>query len=67
MLGMDLLRLGLERASSAKEALNVITGLLETYGQVGSFQKYQIAQVNHVFRVGSVLILFQISATTTPF
>ena len=40
VLGMDLLRLGLERASSAKEALNIITGLLETYGQVGSFQKY---------------------------
>jgi secernin len=33
--GMDLLRLGLERGKTAKEALNVITNLLETYGQGG--------------------------------
>ena len=30
LLGMDLLRLGLERGKSAKESLNVITHLLET-------------------------------------
>jgi secernin len=34
--GMDLLRLGLERGKTAKEALNVITSLLEKYGQFGS-------------------------------
>ncbi|MBC8179901.1 C69 family dipeptidase [candidate division KSB1 bacterium] len=34
--GMDLLRLGLERGKTAKEALNVITTLLEKYGQFGS-------------------------------
>ncbi len=33
--GMDLLRLALERGKTAKEALNVITYLLETYGQGG--------------------------------
>lgn len=33
LLGMDLLRLGLERGSSAAEALNIITLLLEKYGQ----------------------------------
>jgi secernin len=34
--GMDLLRLGLERGKTAREALEVITGLLEEYGQFGS-------------------------------
>ncbi|XP_025714945.1 secernin-2 isoform X2 [Callorhinus ursinus] len=36
LLGMDLLRLALERSRSALEALHVITGLLERYGQGGS-------------------------------
>jgi len=35
LLGMDLLRLGLERSKTAKEALSVITELLEEYGQGG--------------------------------
>jgi len=35
LLRMDLLRLGLERSKSAKEALNVIIDLLEAYGQGG--------------------------------
>lgn len=35
LLGMDLLRLGLERGKTAIDALKVITGLLETYGQGG--------------------------------
>jgi secernin len=36
LLGMDLLRLGLERAGSAAEAVQVIVTLLEQHGQGGS-------------------------------
>ncbi|MCZ7631569.1 MAG: hypothetical protein M5U19_22040 [Microthrixaceae bacterium] len=36
LLGMDLLRLALERADSAHEAVGCIVELLETYGQGGS-------------------------------
>ncbi|MFX0005230.1 MAG: peptidase C69 [Promethearchaeota archaeon] len=35
LLGMDLLRLGLERGKTAKDAMNIIISLLETYGQGG--------------------------------
>ncbi|OMC37798.1 hypothetical protein A5740_04075 [Mycobacterium sp. GA-1841] len=36
LLGMELVRLGLERGATAHQALTVMTGLLEEYGQWGS-------------------------------
>jgi len=36
LLGMDLLRLGLERGKTAKEALDIIIDLLEKHGQGGN-------------------------------
>lgn len=36
LIGMDLLRLGLERAKNAQEAIEVITQLLAQYGQGGN-------------------------------
>lgn len=36
LIGMDLLRLGLERSTSAHEALQTITDLLDRYGQGGN-------------------------------
>jgi secernin len=36
LLGMDLLRLALERGDTAKQALNIITSLLDKFGQGGS-------------------------------
>lgn len=36
LTGMDLLRLALERTTTAREALELITGFLKTYGQGGA-------------------------------
>ncbi|NXJ96989.1 SCRN2 protein, partial [Corythaixoides concolor] len=47
LLGMDLVRLGLERGTSAREALEVITALLEHYGQGGSCKEEPVPFVYH--------------------
>ncbi len=39
LLGMDLLRLGLERGKSAHEALRVIVSMIEKYGQCGDAER----------------------------
>ncbi|KAM9549573.1 secernin-3 [Guaruba guarouba] len=43
LLGMDLVRLGLERADTAEKALTVIVDLLEKYGQGGNCMESHMA------------------------
>ncbi|KAL8176066.1 UNVERIFIED_CONTAM: Secernin-2 [Gekko kuhli] len=47
LLGMDLVRLGLERGGNAHEALQVITALLERYGQGGPCKEEPTPFVYH--------------------
>ncbi|KAJ0183867.1 hypothetical protein K1T71_000290 [Dendrolimus kikuchii] len=47
LLGMDLVRLGLERGNTAEDALNVITTLLEKYGQGGPCSEFDDSLFYH--------------------
>ncbi|KAM9804634.1 secernin-3 [Neosynchiropus ocellatus] len=47
LLGMDLVRLGLERADTAEKAVDVITDLLERYGQGGQCMEDQCGFTYH--------------------
>jgi len=60
LIGMDLVRLGLERASTASEWVEVVTALLERYGQGGSghhgvdrpyWSSFLVADPDHAFVV----------------
>ena len=51
LLGMDLVRLGLERARTADEALDVLTGLVEAHGQGGSGEAGRDAPYDSSFLV----------------
>ncbi|MBY8986713.1 MAG: C69 family dipeptidase [Candidatus Lokiarchaeota archaeon] len=47
LLGMDLLRLGLERGKSARNALDIITNLLEKFGQGGGCAYHDSSWLYH--------------------
>lgn len=51
LLGMDLLRLGLERGKTAYEAMHVIISLLETYGQGGSAAEHSDFRYHNAFLI----------------
>ncbi|XP_072903294.1 secernin-3 [Hemitrygon akajei] len=42
LLGMDLVRLGLERSETAEEAVDILTDLLEKYGQGGNCMEDEV-------------------------
>lgn len=49
LIGMDLVRLGLERGRTAREALEVIATLLETHGQGGAAMEPRGAAYHNAF------------------
>ncbi|XP_071591703.1 secernin-1 isoform X1 [Heliangelus exortis] len=54
LLGMDLVRLGLERGATAKEALDVIVALLEEHGQGGNY--YEDGSTCHTFQSAFLIV-----------
>lgn len=51
LIGMDLLRLALERSTTADEAVGVITALLEQYGQGGNSGHLTPSYYNNAFLI----------------
>jgi dipeptidase len=51
LLGMDLVRLGLERGTTARGALEAITGLLELFGQGGSAAHHALRYYDNSFLI----------------
>ncbi|XP_069068200.1 secernin-1 [Pleurodeles waltl] len=54
LLGTDLVRLGLERSQSAKDALDVIVSLLEEHGQGGNY--FEDAGTCHAFQSAFLIV-----------
>ncbi|XP_066483981.1 secernin-1 [Tiliqua scincoides] len=54
LLGMDLVRLGLERGATAREALDVIVSLLEEHGQGGNY--YEDGSSCHAFQSAFLIV-----------
>ncbi|KAI6074629.1 secernin-1 [Aix galericulata] len=54
LLGMDLVRLGLERGATAREALDVIVALLEEHGQGGNY--YEDGSSCHAFQSAFLIV-----------
>nr|XP_054361224.1 secernin-1 isoform X2 [Mirounga angustirostris] len=54
LLGMDLVRLGLERGTTAKGALDVIVALLQEHGQGGNY--YEDADSCHSFQSAYLIV-----------
>ncbi|XP_007505314.1 secernin-1 isoform X1 [Monodelphis domestica] len=54
LLGMDLVRLGLERGATAKEAFEVIVSLLEEHGQGGNY--YEDGDSCHTFQSSYLIV-----------
>lgn len=51
LIGMDIVRLALERAASAHEAVDVISAMIETYGQGGSCEEHFFRTYHNSFMV----------------
>jgi secernin len=51
LIGMDLVRLGLERGRTARECLEIIAGLLETHGQGGAARAPDGASYHNAFEI----------------
>lgn len=67
LIGMDLVRLALERASSAREALDVIVGLIEKHGQGGAALAMEGPGYHNSFLIADPLELWILETSNRRF